>query len=613
MGYNSDVRDRLEEQRDQADAWIESESREEQGEEVTGKKRKKFAFGGKKFKLSLMKRMMLTSLGPLLFMGIVVTTYAIMMLQSSLKDQKADSLLYFAMSVRSSIDSSSDGGLNEQDGKLYIGSKEIGSNKAFLDEYTNKGEIQLTLYYGTDSRLTTIVDGDGKKIDIGTADKDVVSSVIRSGKAYSTDNDKLGGKKYYSVYIPVKNNGKVVGMLCASQPKAEVDKLVGKQIRSLASIAIVILLVAAVIVGGSSYSTAKATKKMEESLSALADGYLSITVSMSTLRRDDEIGVMARALQKTAKRMTDVVHEINSITSRLVKAGMKLEESSEETAETANGISNAFEKISEGAATQAGDVVCANESVSLMGEGITTIIDSLQSLSDSTNAMLVADKESEKIVAKLVDSTYRTTEAINEVSNKVNDTDRAVDKIREAVSIITNIADETSLLSLNASIEAARAGEAGRGFSVVAIQIQKLAEMSAKSAERIEETIEELSMDSHAAVNVMNEIDDIMKEQMEMLALTQKHFEAVSDGISAAINETNTIQGQSQSCDRARNEVMDTIQSLSTVSEENAQSTEATTASMEDLNRTINLFTDSAKNLQTMAVKLEENVKFFKL
>lgn len=608
-----DINDRIEEQRQQANAWIEEEKRLEEEEETVSTLKRRIRKTRKRRQISLMKRMMLSSLGPLLFMGIVVTTYAIMMLKGSLKDQKQNSLLDYGMTVRNAIIQTADGDFKQEGGKTYLGSQQIGSKSTILDDYSGDGGVELTLYYGDDAVVTTIADKDSNRVSLDAINSKCKAMVYGKGKFYSTDSDILAGKKYYSVYLPIKANNKVVGAICASQPTSSVDKLVNKQIASLATIAIVILIIAVVIVAYSSYSTAKSTKRMSEELSALADGYLSITVNMSTLRRDDEIGVMARALQRTAKRMTDVVHEINSITRRLVIAGTKLEESCADTGDTARGISNAVEEISRGAATQADDVVKANESVSVMGDGITSIVDSLQSLSNSTQVMLESDKESEMIITELVASTNKTTGAIKEVSEKVNDTDRAVEKIREAVSIITNIADETNLLSLNASIEAARAGEAGRGFSVVAIQIQKLAEESARSAERIEETIAELSVNSHAAVSVMNEIDSIVKEQLDKLELTKKHFQSVSKGIITTINETELIQEQSRTCDMAREDVINTISSLSFVSEANATSSEATTNSMEDLNKTIELFADSARNLQHMAVKLEENVQFFKL
>lgn len=616
MGAKNDINDRIEEQRAQARAWLkkEEEKAEKQRKEEERSARKRTKPKREPMKISLMKKMMLFSLGPLLVMGIVITVYTIFTLSTTLKKMEQSSLSNFAISVRGSLENVAEGSLNVKDGVLYIGDNPIGNDVDYLDSFTSAGEIELSLYYDNKVYLSTIADGSGNRLVGGTLPDEVKSTVVGDSKLYSTDNDVINGEKYYSVYLPIRDSSKkTVGVLLACQKSSNVANVVNKQIFSLAGIASAILIVSAFIVGYSSFSIASSIKKMEESLTALADGYLSITVNLSALSRNDEIGTMARALQNTAKRMTGVVHEINSIIRRLVKAGDSLEESSEQSSVTAGGISSAVSEISKGAATQAEDVEKANLSVTEMGDGISSIVNSLSSLKESTEIMLDADKHSEDIIAELFESGKGTAVALEEVVKRVTETDKSVAKIEQAVSLITNIAEETSLLSLNASIEAARAGEAGRGFSVVAIQIQKLAEESSKSADRIRETIEELSKDSHSAVSVMAEMSDAIYEQQKKLELTKNQFEKVSKGIGTTITETKNIYGLSQNCAKERENVYGIIQSLSKVSESNADSSESTTEAMINLNDSIDLVADSAKNLQRIALELEDNVKFFKL
>lgn len=110
-------------------------------------------------------------------------------------------------------------------------------------------------------------------------------------------------------------------------------------------------------------------------------------------------------------------------------------------------------------------------------------------------------------------------------------------KIRAAVDLITSIAEETNLLSLNASIEAARAGEQGRGFAVVAGQIQKLAEQSNESAGSIADIIGELLKDSENSVHIMEEVQEIMNEQQEKLQATRRQFMEVGDGIEVPLRQ----------------------------------------------------------------------------
>ena len=208
---------------------------------------------------------------------------------------------------------------------------------------------------------------------------------------------------------------------------------------------------------------------------------------------------------------------------------------------------------------------------------------------------------------------YKTVEAIYKVSENVKATDDSVNAIAAAVDLITSIASQTNLLSLNASIEAARAGEAGRGFAVVASEISKLSDESNASAKRIQDIIQELSNDSKHSMQLMEEVRQTLQQQQEKLNATKMQFEDVITDIKSSRRDTNTINEQTKDCDEARQTVVGIIENLSAISEENAAATEETTASMEELNATITLVANSATALKGLAVSLEEDTKFFKL
>lgn len=207
----------------------------------------------------------------------------------------------------------------------------------------------------------------------------------------------------------------------------------------------------------------------------------------------------------------------------------------------------------------------------------------------------------------------KTVSAIYKVFENVKATDDSVKEIATAIDLITNIANQTNLLSLNASIEAARAGEAGRGFAVVASEISKLADESNESAKKIQDIIQMLANDSKNSMQLMDEVKETLLQQQEKLTATQGQFENVIKDIELSRKDTNTINEQTQHCDSARQSIVGIIENLSAVSEENAASTEETTASMEELNATINLVADSAITLKNLAVSLDEDIKFFQL
>ena len=199
------------------------------------------------------------------------------------------------------------------------------------------------------------------------------------------------------------------------------------------------------------------------------------------------------------------------------------------------------------------------------------------------------------------------------IAQQINTTNESAQTIREAVELITAIAEETSLLSLNASIEAARAGEHGRGFAVVATEIQKLADQSSNSAKQIEDVIDVLLKESEASVKIMTEVETIVDEQQKKLTETKEKFSSVTENVNVSHEETTGIKNHTVDCNDARSKVVDVISNLSAISEENAASTEETTASMQELNATINILAESATKLKDLSVDLQKEISFFKL
>ena len=218
-----------------------------------------------------------------------------------------------------------------------------------------------------------------------------------------------------------------------------------------------------------------------------------------------------------------------------------------------------------------------------------------------------------EIITELSKSNDKTIEAVERIAVQTEYTNVSAQKIKKAVALITSIADETSLLSLNASIEAARAGEAGRGFAVVASEISKLADQSNNSATEIEKIINELLIESNKTVDIMDEVKSIVSEQEEKLNLTKAEFENVSKGIESSVSSVENISGRIVELDIAKNGIIDVIQSLSAISEENAAATEETSASVQELDSTVGSLSEAAKDLKVIAEQLEQQISVFKV
>ena len=326
-----------------------------------------------------------------------------------------------------------------------------------------------------------------------------------------------------------------------------------------------------------------------------------------------EVGSIANAVLRMKEALTEIVQKIRQQGEQLFDASETLNNNAAKTAGNVNNVETAVNEIATSATSQAQETQGATESIISMGTMIEDSTSQVKSMNETADVMNESGQIAKKALEELGEINERATESINVIYEQTNTTNDSALKIKDATSLIASIADETNLLSLNASIEAARAGEAGKGFAVVAAQIQKLAEQSNESAKRIEDIIRELLKDSETAVHTMEDVKEIMQEQNEKVKKTAEVFEQMHEGVNLSIHGMVSIEEQTQKIEDARNKIVDTVQSLSAIAEENAASTQETSASMMEIGSVINDISQNAENLKNIAEVLEKNMQLFQM
>ena len=533
-----------------------------------------------KKRLGVMAQLVMLCAIPMIIMVLVVTVYAIGKMRSMVQDTTMEGLENLCQSIYAAYEAIDSGDYRLEGDMLYKGDYCVTEHEEVIDNFVKGSNADVTIFYGDTRRATSLRDKSTGERILGTKASDaVISTVIKEGKTYETSDVIINGEQYYAFYMPVFDSaGKCVGMVFAGQPATEATAQINQSTMMILGIAVLILIVAQIVCIRIARALAKVIVQSEEILISLADGNLNLQVSERVLKRKDELGVMGRAVQSLLDKLQEIIGGIKQNTNTLMEKGDTLESMASQTSTTADEIGIAVEDISKGAVSMAEDIEAATLQINNMGILIEKIVDSVQELDHLSEQMHLADTESTKIIHELSESNDKTTEAIKKIEMSVHTTNESVTRIQEAVDLIASIASETSLLALNASIEAARAGEAGRGFSVVATQISKLSEDSEQSTKTIEEIIRQLTLDSEASVKVMNEVNEIIAQQQRKLDQTKEKFHDVSSGIDSSMEESRLIHNQAGECDSERGKVVDVIQSLSAVSQENAASTQQTTA-----------------------------------
>lgn len=373
---------------------------------------------------------------------------------------------------------------------------------------------------------------------------------------------------------------------------------------------LVCILIAAVVAFWLAGRFTRPLEKIEQLAKRLSRGDFTQSIR---LNRKDEFGQTAAALDQAQENIGALVREIAGVTATIEQTIERLGDVFQSVEDTTNGVNDAIADMAQGAMTQAESTEDATKHVSEMGDNIHTTTNYVESLNKQAGEMAISSKEALETIQALGQINIQTREQIEIIYKQTGTTNESVQKIKQATELINSIAEETNLLSLNASIEAARAGEAGRGFAVVADQISKLADQSSESAHQIEEVVRTLLENSDKEVEIMSQVKEVIGRESSELERTQQIFASVYEGIGASIDAVRNIAEKAESLDASRANVIDIVSTLSSIAEENAASTEQTSASTAELNSTIYGITADMDRLKRAVEELSAQMGRFRV
>ena len=357
-------------------------------------------------------------------------------------------------------------------------------------------------------------------------------------------------------------------------------------------------------------SVQKSIKKFKGTLEHISDGEIMVKAETNNKNEFDTFG---HSLNKMTDKLSEVIGDVITCGQELNSTGAELEQVSQNCEQISDQLDISISGIAQGATTQAEDVETSTSEISHLGDLMDSMDADIMELDETSVNMKKASDGAVEILNQLSSSNEHMTDSIHKIAGQITKTNDSVKEIEEAVSLISSIADQTNLLSLNASIEAARAGEAGRGFAVVASEIQQLADQSNNSANTIFQVISNLINDFKETLVIMEEVERATAEQNDKLMQTQVQFEIVNSGIAQSRDKTAVIKGAIGECNQVRSAVSQIMMNLSAISEENAASTTETASAMQHLNNTISVLLQESQKLLSLSSQLEEDIKFFKL
>ena len=563
--------------------------------------------------MKMQSKMLTMSLFPLIILGLTTIIFGNARIKEVVTNNIENGLRGTAVAVRDAIDYADEGEYHVEDGTLYKGEFDVTNVTDMADHIQTSADTDITVFYGNTRYMTSILDAQGNRAIGTTASEEVARKVLDGQQEYFSSDANVNGAAYFGYYIPIIENGNSVGMVFAGMPQADAKAQINKIISLIAGIMVLFVFLFSASTILVVKSMAKGLIRGASALEQVATGKLNVELNSKFAERKDEIGQISRAVQKLKQELTSVITEIMGNSKELHESSELLHEKTNASMEHINQIERAVDEIAQGAGSQAQETQSATEHVIAMGNMIEDTSKEITTLNENAKQIKTLGQDAVTTIEELQKINHKTRESIDVIYDQTNTTNTSAQRIKEATALITEIAEETNLLSLNASIEAARAGEQGRGFAVVAGQIQKLAEQSNESARQIEEIINSLLEDSGKAVETMESVKEIMDEQNTNVEKTNDQVRQVIGQVDESIAAIDRIAQQSGKLNEARLVITDTVQNLTAVAEENAAGTQESAASVAQIGELIRDIAQIAGEQRDIADKLKENMSIFEL
>ena len=566
--------------------------------------------------MSIHKKILSMTIGPVVLLGLLSIFFMLTTVRSSMMEEIEEGLKGTAAATLAAYDQNTGDYMESSNGDIWKGSYNISRSESLVDRIRDNTGMDVTFFYGDRRIMTSALDSNGDRILNSPAGERIVEKVLQNGEEYFSSAVSLDGVMNYGYFMPVYQNGsddEIIGMVFVGTDKENKDAVVNGIIFGIGA-AVCVAMILCIGVGLKlATSISHNIKKSISIMGKVAEGDLTVWVDDKMLKRKDEIGDLSRVTVKLKDTLKGILKGISENSASLLEASRALGNAADTTNGTMNEVQNAVSQVVANSTEQSKNSESTSENMRIMGEHITETSTEVDTLNQNAASMQKSSKKTADTLAQLCHINEEVERIIGEVKEQTDRTNVSIQKINTAMEFITSIAEETNLLSLNASIEAARAGESGRGFAVVADQIKKLAEQSNQSGHEIEETTKALMEDSAREMEIMQRMQEIITEQSGSMQETRANVSEVLKEIEDSMQSILQIRESTGRLAESRGEVMEAVEQLSQIAHDNVDSTQQTYTETQEVLDTFRQVYDSAEQLKKIADELAESMQYFKI
>lgn len=415
------------------------------------------------------------------------------------------------------------------------------------------------------------------------------------------------GRKYLFTYTPVGDTGMLV---CALIPQSTVLAKVSL-IRNITILIVILACIIAFIIGNKmAEGISKEVKNTVMGLQKVADGNLTVSF---TSKRNDEFKVLSNSVNVTLQSIRKILEDMHIFGEKVKDTSDHLASTTDDMVESMSNINSAVEEVGHGVVEQATDTEHVLKMVSEFSKIMNDVNKNTIEMQNSVQNAIQTSTRGQTLVAELSEKSSQTVHITNVLTENIGDVQVRSKDIGSIVDTINAIAQQTNLLSLNASIEAARAGEHGKGFAVVAEEIRKLADQSMEAGNEIKDIVDKIQKTTAVTTQSAKEAEEIMRAQVTNIEDTVALFGEIKNAVDTLVAGLSNIAEQMEHMIEDKDHILSSVQSISAVSEEAAASTEEVTATVTNQLEEVRRFAREVERLSIQAGELEKSMQKFNL
>lgn len=347
---------------------------------------------------------------------------------------------------------------------------------------------------------------------------------------------------------------------------------------------------------------AKYIGEVANKLDVYAKGDFTVGVHPLLLKVSDETGVAARAIQNLKESMIQMIGDIKNNVEKINAKNGQLVNVAKGVLESSEGISEATIQVANGISNQSADLISISQFMDEFSKKFDGVVEAVREMDEKAEGINDVVTEGNQSTALLIQSVESMSTIFKEFINKLQLLNSNISQITDITNVINQIAEQTNLLALNASIEAARAGEAGRGFSVVAEEIRKLAEQSKESSANINELILGISTESNEIMSSTDILNEELASQVKIMNVSMEGYKKIITNINEMIEHIVSVNEATHKMTDDKNMIVEKIEVATSVAEEVAASAEEISAASESARQSI-------AEVNTITIELEQSTK----